>query len=106
MEETKNSAEKSQQNFVAGADKIDPLRQTLRDTHIKTPLYHAKQKFLASAEAADPLNIVRRHPLRAAGVACLTGAALGATKTTVKGALTFVELLLLLSRRYLSKTDA
>ncbi len=69
-----------------------------------TALDQAKQKFLASAGAADPLNAVRRYPLVSVGVACLTGVALGSSKVTARAALTLAELFLSLIRSYL-ETD-
>lgn len=68
----------------------------------ETKLAQAKQKFLRSAEAAAPLNVVRKHPLPSLGAAAVIGAllALPRGKEFRKRLWEFADIALLLARRF------
>lgn len=67
-----------------------------------TRLAEAKRKFVESADAVDPLRLLRKHPLPSVGVAGLIGAVAGFSKTTAKNLLALVNTGLLLSHKIVS----
>ena len=70
----------------------------------KTRLTEAKHKFIASAEAIDPVRLLRKHPLPSVGVAGLLGAMIGYSKVTAKNMWALLNTGLLLSHKIISSS--